>query len=330
VDENGCCARLRLSFDPELLKRDLESLKRVRRIRQPGSYHDGEWAGISLRSAGGTESARPSLPSFAPFEHSPLLQRTPYFRKVLRTLRVPQLTVRLLSLPPAGVIREHTDDIFGFWHGLLRLHLPIVTHPDVRFTIGGRRCHWAPGEIWYGDFSQKHSVVNESPITRVHMVIDVLINKFLLDLFPAGFVETHIGDGITRYRRPLAARGPELKRYACEFGVPPELVSMFAPVLKFDASPSVKSLVDEASRTGVLARIGVAKDRLYLTACGRTLLHLVPIAKETCALAEWPAGIMLHFERRGENIRGLKLELRLQRGSASSPRNLIPLAVLAS
>ena len=258
------------------------------------------------------------------------MQRTPYIRKVLRTLRVPQLSIRLLSLPPAGVIREHTDDIFGFWHGLLRLHVPIVTHPDVRFALGGRRVYWAPGELWSGDFSQKHSVVNESSITRVHMVIDVLINKFILDLFPAGFVETHIGDGITRYHRPLAARGRALKRYACEFGVPPELVSMFAPVLKFDTSPAVKRLVDEASRTGVLARIRVAKDQLYLTALGRKLLRLVPIAKETCALADWPQGIMLHFERRGESIRGLRLELRLQSGSASGARNLIPLPVLGS
>jgi hypothetical protein len=323
-DLDGSCARLRLSFDPEALTHDLECLKRVRRLRQPGTYHEGEWVGISLRSAGGKESARPSLPSLAPFEDCSVLERTPYFRKVLGTLKVPQLCVRLLFLPPNGVIREHTDDIFGFWHGLLRLHLPIVTHRDVRFTIGGRPCHMAPGELWYGDFSRKHSVVNESQVTRVHMVIDVLINDFLLNLFPAGFVDRHVGEKITFHRRPLSVRARQLERYVCEFAVPPELVSMFAPVLRFDASPSVRTLVEEASRTGVVARIRVVNGQLYLEACGRTLVRLVPLAEDTCALAQWPLGVMLHFERNDESIRRVNLELRMQ----SDSRSIVPLPVL--
>jgi hypothetical protein len=328
VDNDGSCAKLKLSFDPEPLKRDLECLKKVRRLRQPGSYHNGEWVGISLRSAGGKESARPSIPSLAAFENCSSLERTPYFRKVLRTLKVPQLCVRLLFLPPGGVIREHADDIFGFWHGLLRLHLPIVTHPDVRFTIGGRQCVMAPGELWYGDFSRTHSVVNESPVTRVHMVIDVVINDFVLNLFPRGFVKTHVGRAVTRHQPPLAVRGRALQRYVCDFAVPPELISMFAPVLRFDASASVRSLVDEATRTGVMAQIQIADGRLYLVSCGRPLARLVPIARDTCALAQWPLGVMLHFDRSDEKIRGLNLELRMQNGTGSAPRNLIPLPVV--
>ena len=330
MDDDGSCAKLGLSFDPEALAHDLECLKKERRLRQPGSYHDGEWVGISLRSAGGKESARPSLPSRAPFRDCSILQRTPYFRKVLRTLEVPQLCVRLLFLPPGGVIREHADDIFGFWHGLLRLHLPIVTHRDVRFAIGGRQCGMAPGELWYGDFSRKHSVVNESPVTRVHMVIDVLINEFVLNLFPAGFVAAHVGESVTRHRPPLAVRGRELQRYACDFAVPPELVSMFAPVLRFDASESVRSLVDAATRTGALARIRVVDGRLYLAACGRRLVRLVPVADGTCALARWPLGVMLHFEWSDDRVRGLHLELRMQNGAGPNPRNLIPLPIVDS
>jgi len=330
MDEDGSCAKLGLSFDPESLARDLECLKRVQRLRQPGSYHDGEWVGISLRSAGGKDSARPSLPSRAPFRDCAVLRGTPYFRKVLRTLEVPKLCVRLLFLPPGGVIREHADDIFGFWHGLLRLHLPIVTHRDVRFIIGGRHCDMAPGELWYGDFSRKHSVVNESPVTRVHMVIDVLVNEFMLDLFPAGFVERHIGEAITQYRPPLAVRGRELQRYACDFAVPSELVSMFAPVLRFDASESMRGLVDEAVRTGVLARIHMVDERLYLSACGRRLVRLVPVGDDTCALAQWPLGVMLHFKRSEDRVRALSLELRMQNGAGQNPRTVIPLPVVES
>jgi hypothetical protein len=189
----------------------------------------------------------------------------------------------------------------------------------------------APGELWYGDFGQKHSVVNESSVTRVHMVIDVLINKYLLDLFPRGFVKRHIGRGITHYRAPLTPSRGKLTTYACKFVVPAQLVSMFAPILRLGASSPARSLVEEASRTGVLAQVRVANDQLYVSALGRRLLRLVPLTEDTCALADWPLGVMLHFHRRGNSVRHLRLELRLPSGAGPSPkRELIPLQVLES
>jgi len=79
---------------------------------------------------------------------------------------------------------------------LLRLHLPILTHPDVAFTIEGQRMNWKAGELWYGDFSRVHSVKNDSQIVRVHMVIDVQINDFVLSLFPEDFIARRRAEGI--------------------------------------------------------------------------------------------------------------------------------------
>jgi hypothetical protein len=325
----GECAKLRLSFDPERLRRDLDVLRRARRSPQPGSYHDGEWVGVVLRSPGGKLSSRPSLPSLAPYEDTALLKRTPYFREVLQTLRAPQLSVRLLSLPPGGVIREHSDEFVGFWHGVVRLHLPIVTHRAVRFLIGGRRCDMSPGELWYGDFARMHSVSNESPVTRVHMVIDLLVNRFLLGLFPRGFVKRHLGDAITHWREAPAASERELQSYACTFFVPAELVSMFSYISRFDAGPEARTLVEEASRTGLVSRIRVIDGQLYLVALNRVLLRLVPVTGEACAPAGWSHGFMLHLERDGGAVRGVRLELRHHAGGRLEPlSNLIPLPVL--
>ena len=72
-----------------------------------------------------------------------------------------------------------------------------------------------------------HSVKNDSPITRVHMVIDVQINDFVLSLFPDDYVERRRAEGISMTREPIAASEAELRRFTCDFRIPGELLPMF-------------------------------------------------------------------------------------------------------
>ena len=108
----------------------------------------------------------------------------------------PLAAVRILTLPPGGHIKEHFDYHTNFQYGLLRLHIAIVTHPDVEFVIGGERVSFMPGELWFGDFSMTHSVENKSDVTRVHLVIDVQINDFVLSMFPDEYVAGRRAEGI--------------------------------------------------------------------------------------------------------------------------------------
>jgi hypothetical protein len=61
--------------------------------------------------------------------------------------------VRLLRLGPGGVIKEHRDYDLGYDLGEARLHVPIVTDPEVAFHLRNRRVTMAEGETWYLDLS---------------------------------------------------------------------------------------------------------------------------------------------------------------------------------
>src|SRR5262249_33508631 len=135
--------------------------------------------------------------------------------------------VRILFLPPGGHIKDHFDFHTNFQFGLLRLHIPIITHPDVHFIIDGERVTWAAGELWYGDFSKVHSVKNDSPLVRTHMVIDVQVNEFLLSLFPEDFVARRRSEGISLTRESMPASESELRRFICDFRIPGALMPMF-------------------------------------------------------------------------------------------------------
>jgi hypothetical protein len=54
----------------------------------------------------------------------------------------------------------------------VRVHVPIVTQPTVRFECGGEVINMAPGECWIFDTWRQHSVHNDATLSRVHLVID--------------------------------------------------------------------------------------------------------------------------------------------------------------
>jgi len=64
------------------------------------------------------------------------------------------------------------SDINAHWWSRVRIHVPIVTTPDVLFHCGDQKVHMAPGEAWIFDAWKMHKVVNPSGNTRVHLVID--------------------------------------------------------------------------------------------------------------------------------------------------------------
>jgi len=267
--------KLGISFDPIRLETELRSIEHLSGVAQPGKYHNGEWTGLSLHSEGGKEvSAAPGRPALEHYLPTPLLHRLPYMREIIESLPCPKTVVRLMSLPSGGIIREHTDKDMSFQLGTLRLHVPIVTHPDVEFLLGGQRMRWMPGELWYADFVQPHSIRNVSPIRRVHMIADVLITEDLLALFPPEFVAKQRSTGIAFSPTRAKLSMEDLRRFEGEFIVP-------------------RSALPIGDMDKILARIRLVGEELKVFIGEHPLFALEPVAANRLIIRGLPPGIMI-------------------------------------
>jgi hypothetical protein len=300
IDANTDIAvRLPRTYSVDLLERDLQALREVPTAPQPGPYHKGEWTGIALYSMGGKDSVFPSAPGMDRYQETESLRRTPYFKKILDDLECPKEVVRLLFLPPDGHIKDHFDFHTNFQFGLLRLHIPILTHPDVDFIIDSHRMNWRAGELWYGDFSRVHSVMNKSQIVRVHMVIDVQINDFVLSLFPVDFVERRRAEGISMTHEPVPASEAELRRFICDFRIPGELMPMFV----------IGKPLSTLTR-GAVASVRLMEGALMILIDNEPAFRLERIADDAFSISGLPPGITLQFQERDHVVREVALDLK--------------------
>jgi Aspartyl/Asparaginyl beta-hydroxylase len=297
--QEPAAVRLPRTYDLELLRRDLEALCEVQRAAQPGPYHKGEWTGIALHSMGGKQSVFPSAAATDHYQETEELQRAPYFKQILSDLKCPKEVVRILFLPPEGHIKDHFDFHTSFQFGLLRLHIPIVTHSDVVFIIDGQRMSWDAGELWYGDFSKVHSVKNNSPIVRVHMVIDVQINDFILGLFPPDFVERRRAEGISITTEPMPASEAELRHFACDFKIPGQFMPMFV------IGKPLASLAKGAN-----AAVRLIDGQLTVLIDGAPAFRLERLADETFGISGLPPGMTLQLKRENHVVREVLLHMK--------------------
>ena len=102
---------------------------------------------------------------------TPHLEALPYVRQILATFGVVWSRSRLLRLAPGAVVPEHAD-INYHWFTRVRLHIPIITRPEVQFYCGDRAVHMAAGETWVFDNWRLHRVENPTPDERIHLVAD--------------------------------------------------------------------------------------------------------------------------------------------------------------
>jgi quercetin dioxygenase-like cupin family protein len=145
--------------------------------------YEGDWSGIALRSAGGAASQiYPDPAPGIPCADTEVLVDLPAYRTVLDQFECPMTSVRLLALAAGGSIKEHRDYRLGWQDGEVRLHIPIVTSPEVEFVLGDRRIEMAPGEVWYLNVSLPHRVHNRSQEARIHLVVDCVVDPWLTGL----------------------------------------------------------------------------------------------------------------------------------------------------
>ncbi len=98
--------------------------------------------------------------------------------------------IRFMSLKAGRIIGKHTDKIdkdIGFEIGkIIRLHIPIRTNNKVEFSVWDKRDKQThllkEGKYYYTDVTKPHSVVNNSDIDRIHLVVDCYCNEKLRGL----------------------------------------------------------------------------------------------------------------------------------------------------
>jgi hypothetical protein len=179
--------RLAWTFDVRRLAEDLGEIRPSDWIPHfVRENYRGDWSVVPLRGPAG--ASHPVLmiypdPTTNVFADTPFLARCPYFREVIGTFRCPVQAARLMKLKPGSVILPHRDHDLGFDNGVVRIHVPIVTDAGVDFRLNGRRLPLLPGECWYLRLSDPHSVRNEGPDDRVHLVVDVEIDAWMRDVF---------------------------------------------------------------------------------------------------------------------------------------------------
>ncbi len=82
-------------------------------------------------------------------------------------------TVRalLVNLKAGGRIPPHEDTGYSLM-AARRVHIPIISHDQVIFTVGGETRVMKEGEMWEVNNARVHSVVNEGASDRVHLILD--------------------------------------------------------------------------------------------------------------------------------------------------------------
>lgn len=108
----------------------------------------------------------------------------PLIDDIIRTHYEPGGTVlraMAAKLKAGGIINPHKDAAPSFHIGH-RIHIPIVTHRGVRFTIEGVPYKFDVGQAYEINNQKTHSVLNRGTEDRIH---------FIFDYAPPGIIESH-------------------------------------------------------------------------------------------------------------------------------------------
>jgi hypothetical protein len=159
--------RLPLRFDAQRLAEEVHAMPREAWQAHPLGYAGN--SAVPLISVGGENNDY-----FAgAMAETAWLRQSPYLRQVLASFRVVFGRSRLMGLAGGSEVPRHCDTNYH-WFTRVRIHVPIITFPDVSFHGQEQVVHMAAGESWIFDNWRAHHVVNPTPHLRVHLVADTV------------------------------------------------------------------------------------------------------------------------------------------------------------
>lgn len=157
--------RLPFTFDAEQLAKELSQFQDDAWMSHPSRIEgNSAIALVSLNGEDNDEFSGRMMPT-------PHLQRCEYIQQIMAKLGEVFARSRLMRLAGESQVSPHVD--FNYhWYNRVRIHIPIVTNPDVIFYCGDEKVHMQAGECWIFDSWREHNVVNTSPDERTHLVLD--------------------------------------------------------------------------------------------------------------------------------------------------------------
>jgi len=180
VDKNaliGTCARLGLRADAERLRAEVEQL--------PADLWGSRGGRVGVHNPAQAIFLRGYAPAQGPLpiEDRETLDRLPYVRELIHEI-IPASPMRcLLALLPAGAIIAPHIDQADYFRKTIRIHVPVVTHPQLWMYCAGQSFRMTAGEVWALNNSTVHGVWNASDeLPRTHLICDFLPSPQLLQL----------------------------------------------------------------------------------------------------------------------------------------------------
>ncbi len=172
--------QLPILFDAERLAAEVAAIPESAWRPHPKKFAGND--ALPLITTDGDPASDARAGAMAPTVH---LLACPYLMQVLETLGATWGRARLMRLSGDAEVTAHVDTDY-YWRDRMRVHVPIVTQPTVRFLCGGEEVNMKAGECWIFDTWSLHSVHNDATRARIHLVADTVGGDGLLSLIERG------------------------------------------------------------------------------------------------------------------------------------------------
>lgn len=160
--------RLPLAFDVARLREEVLQFSEYQWDYHPQRF-DGNTA-LNLVSKDGQRSDA----YVGKMQGTEALEQCPYIKQIMASLGIVVGRSRLMRLAPGKGVPQHSDTDYT-WRDRVRIHIPVITHPSIRFSsCGNIDVHMQAGEAWIFDNWREHAVYNDSDVQRIHLVIDTV------------------------------------------------------------------------------------------------------------------------------------------------------------
>ena len=172
--------QLPILFDAERLANEVAAIPESAWRPHPKNFAGND--ALPLITTDGDPASDARAGPMKPTSH---LLACPYLMQVLDTLGATWGRARLMRLSGDAEVTAHVDTDY-YWRDRMRVHVPIVTQPTVRFLCGGEEVNMKAGECWIFDTWSLHSVHNDATRARIHLVADTVGGDGLLSLIERG------------------------------------------------------------------------------------------------------------------------------------------------
>ena len=199
--------QLPLVFDAERLAGEIDALGEA-----PWRPHPQGFPGNSMLPLVAVNGEAGNEAFAGAMRPTPELLRCPYLTQVFASLGATVGRSRLMRLSGHAEVTRHADQGY-YWAERVRVHVPIVTQPTVRFECDGAAINMAAGECWIFDTWRQHRVLNDAVQSRIHLVVDTVGGADFSALVAQG--RTHDAPPGSWKAQPVAP-GPGVADFVCE------------------------------------------------------------------------------------------------------------------